>query len=198
MGKSAWGEEAAATAGGDPPPVPTRQAPDAPPAEFVHLRHQPAWPGPGARELIVACPTMRSGVNLARIVRAAGCCGVRRMIVAGSMRIDPKVARDALEQIQIARHRTLLPVLRKLRAEGYRLVGLEQAQGSVSIYDYRFPRRAVLLIGHERLGITPDLLPRLDEVVEIPIFGRPQAHNAATAAAIAMHEYCRQWGAEAG
>ncbi len=137
---------------------------------------------------------MRSGVNLARIVRAAGCCGVRRMIVAGKVRIDPKIARDALEQIRIDCHRTLPPVLMKLRTRDYRLVGLEQASGSASIYDYRFPRQAVLVIGHERLGMTPELLRLLDDVVEIPVFGRPHAHNAATAAAIAMYEYCRQWG----
>ena len=41
--------------------------------------------------------------------------------------------------------------------------------------------------------VHPDILKKLDRVVEIPVYGLPYAHNAATAAAIAMYEYCRQY-----
>ena len=162
--------------------------------DFVHQRHKPACAEPGAAELILACPPMHSNVNLSRIVRAAGCSGVRKMITSGKLRVDAKIARDAIEQIQIESHRSLGPVLRRLRSEGYALVGLEQATNSRCLYDFPFPRRTVLVIGHERLGITDDILQLLDHVVEIPIYGRPHAHNAATAASIAVYEYCRQHG----
>jgi tRNA G18 (ribose-2'-O)-methylase SpoU len=33
----------------------------------------------------------------------------------------------------------------------------------------------------------------LDRVVEIPVYGMPYSHNAATAAAMALYEYCRQY-----
>ncbi len=164
---------------------------------FVHQRHKQPSAGPGAADLILACPPMHSQVNLSRVVRAAGCCGVQRMIVTGKQKLDAKIARDAIDQIRIESHRSLGPVLERLKSQGYALVGLEQTTGSQCLYEFRFPRRSVLVIGHERLGITDDLLQILDYVVEIPIYGRPLAHNAATATAIALYEYCRQHGSAA-
>ncbi len=155
------------------------------------VRHQPPQPG-GADDLVIACPPLRSQVNLARIVRLAGCCGVREMIVTGQTRIDPKVARDALEQVRIHRHRSLLPVLLKWRRRGYPLVGLEQTTQSVPLPQFRFPRPCLLVVGHERLGVEPEILRELDAAVEIPVFGRPSSYNVATATAIAVYEYCRQ------
>ncbi|MCA9227721.1 MAG: hypothetical protein KDA47_19005, partial [Planctomycetales bacterium] len=68
----------------------------------------------------------------------------------------------------------------------------EQTTNSQCLYDYRYESRSVLVIGHERQGLTEDVLLLLDDVIEIPVYGLPHAHNAATAAAIALYEYCRQ------
>jgi tRNA G18 (ribose-2'-O)-methylase SpoU len=162
--------------------------------DFTHVRHKPPLDGPGARDLVLACPPMRSNVNVSRIVRAAGCCGVRRMIVCGKVKVDPKIARDALGQVALERHRSLAPVLRRLKSEGYQLVGLEQTTDSPSLADFRFQPRTVLVVGHERLGIADEVLKTLDAVVEIPVYGLPHSFNAATATAIALYEYCRQCG----
>ena len=162
--------------------------------DFVHQRHKPPLELPGARELILACPKLRTNVNLARIVRAAGCCGVRRMIVCGKPKIDREIARDALDQIVLEHHHSLAPVLRELKSQGHALVGLEQASRSQCLYEFPFPVRSVLVIGHERLGITEDVLALLDHVVEIPVYGLPLAYNVATATSMALYEYCRQRG----
>ena len=47
--------------------------------------------------------------------------------------------------------------------------------------------------GNERTGLTEDILKMLDDVVEIPVYGMPHSFNAATAASMAMYEYCRQF-----
>ena len=161
---------------------------------FSHQRHKPAADLPGARELVVACPPMRSNVNLSRIVRAAGCCGVTRMIVCGRPKIDRKIARDAADQVEIEYRSSLPPVLKKLKEDGYQLVGLEQATNSQSLYEFPFVPRTVLVVGHERLGIEDGVLNLLDFVVEIPVYGKPLSYNAATATSIALYEYCRQCG----
>lgn len=166
-------------------------------SEFIHLRHKSPVELPGARELVLACPPMQSSVNLARIVRSAGCFGVRRMIVCGRPKIDRSIARDAVDYVQLEQHRTLPHVLERLKADGYELVGLEQTTHSQCIYDFRFQPRTALVIGHERQGITEEILKLLDRVVEIPIYGLPHALNAATATSIALYEYCRQCGGKA-
>lgn len=162
-------------------------------SDFVQQRHKQLVPLERPRELIVACPPMRSNVNLSRIVRTASCCGVRRMVCCGNARVIGKIARETGDSIEVEVHRTLAPVLRRLKDEGYRAIGLEQASHSHVIYDYAFARRSVLVIGNERCGVEDEVLKLLDDVVEIPVYGLPYAHNAATATAMALYEYCRQY-----
>ena len=161
--------------------------------EFIHQRHKRPTALARPRELIVACPVMRSNVNLARIVRVASCSGVRRLIACGKPKIDPKIARDGAEQIEIETRRTLPPVLKKLKSDGYQLVGLEQTANSENLHAFYFERRTVLVIGHERLGLNEKVLAMLDHVIEIPVYGLPYSYNVATATAMALYEYCRQF-----
>ncbi|MCA9189215.1 MAG: TrmH family RNA methyltransferase [Pirellulaceae bacterium] len=161
--------------------------------DFQHVRHKPPRVLERPRELMVALPPMQSNVNVSRIVRAAGCCGVTHIIACGHPKIDYKIARDGADEVRIEVHRTLPPVLQRLKTEGYCLVGLEQTTGSQLIYEYAFPQRCCLVVGHERHGITDDVLKMLDAVVEIPVYSLPYSHNAATATAIALYEFCRQY-----
>jgi tRNA G18 (ribose-2'-O)-methylase SpoU len=159
----------------------------------LQQRHKPPAALDRPRELIVACPPMRSHVNLSRIVRAAGCWGVQKVIGCGNAKVVGKIARDACETMEIEVHRTLPPVLKRLRDDGYQLVGLEQTSNSESIFDFHFERRTVLVIGNERSGIEEEILRMLDRIVEIPVYGLPYAHNAATATVMTIYEYCRQF-----
>lgn len=160
---------------------------------FEHLRHKPPTELKREREIVIAMPPMRSNINVSRIVRAAGVSGIRKVIACGSPKLDRKIARDGAEEVSVETPRTLIPVLKKLRADGFQLIGLEQATNSQSLYEFQFPRKAVLVIGHERNGISPEELLLMDAVVEIPVYGLPYSHNAATSACIAMYEYCRQF-----
>ena len=160
---------------------------------FEHQRHKPPRALAQPRELLVVCAPLRSNVNLSRIVRAASCCGLQRMVCTGQAKLDRRIARDGAETITIEVHRTLPPVLRKLRTDGYRLVGLEQTTDSRDLHRYQFVRRTALVVGNERTGLTPELLALLDDVVEIPVWGMPFSYNVATATAMTLYEYCRQW-----
>ena len=161
--------------------------------EFEHLRHKPPHSLDRERELVIVCAPMRSNVNLSRIAREAGCCGVTRLVCTGTAKLDRKIARDGADTVQLEIHRTLAPVLDKLRADGFRLVGLEQTTNSRNLHEFEFARRTALVIGNERSGLTVDILTMLDDVVEIPVWGLPYSYNVATATAMALYEYCRQF-----
>jgi tRNA G18 (ribose-2'-O)-methylase SpoU len=162
-------------------------------AMFEHQRHKPPTPLARPREIVVVCAPLRSNVNLSRIVRVAGCCGIDRVIATGAAKVIAKIARDGADTVIVEPHRTLSPVLEKLRQEGYRLIGLEQASGAQSLHTYSFVRRTALVLGNERTGLTEDVLRLLDDAVEIPVWGMPYSYNVATAAAMALYEYCRQF-----
>ena len=161
--------------------------------ERHHQRHKPPRALAAPRNLVVVCAPLRSNINLSRIARTAGCCGITRLISIGTARIDPKIARDAAEHITLETHRTLSPVVDRLGAEGYRLVGLEQTNDSKNIHQYPFESKTALVVGNERLGLEEDILAKLDDIVEIPVWGLPFSYNVATATAMALYEYCRQF-----
>ena len=160
---------------------------------FEHLRHKPPDRPARSRQLVVACAAMRSHVNLSHIVRSCGCFGIGRVIACGHAKIDERIARDGAESVVLEVHRTLPPVLDRLRAEGHEIVGLEQATGSESLFTFTFAPRTVIVVGNERTGLEQPELDRLDRVAEIPMAGMPHSLNAATTAAIAIYEYCRQF-----
>ena len=159
----------------------------------LQVRQKPLRSLAQPREIIVALPPMKSHVNLSRILRAAGCFGITRVIACGNASVVSKIARDADESVTVEIRRTLPPVLKKLRTEGYRLIALEQTDNSHCIYDYKFVRKCVLVIGNEKLGVEEEVLHMVDDVVEIPTYGLPYAQNAASSAIIGMYEFCRQF-----
>ncbi|MEO1912887.1 MAG: TrmH family RNA methyltransferase, partial [Myxococcales bacterium] len=136
---------------------------------------------------------MRSNVNISAIARTASACAVKRLILCGNAKLISKIARDGADALEVDIHRTLPPVLRAYREQGYRIVGLEQTTHSQNLHHYTFNERTVIVIGNERLGLQADVLAELDDVVEIPVWGMPHSYNAASATAMALYEYCRQF-----
>src|SRR5262245_8905163 len=142
---------------------------------FEQERHKPPSPLDRPRELVIACAPLRSNVNLSHIIRLAACAGIDRLVCRGNARVVDKIARDGSDTVQVQTHRTLPPVLKRLKLEGYQIVGLEQTSGAQSLYDFRFQRRTALVVGNERLGLTAEELAEVDRTVEIPVYGLPYA-----------------------
>ncbi|HRX82383.1 MAG TPA: TrmH family RNA methyltransferase, partial [Pirellulaceae bacterium] len=153
--------------------------------DFVHQRHKPPTSLERPRDLVLVCAPLRSNINLSRIVRTASCCGVSRLIACGPSKIDTKVSRVTSDEFPIEKHRSLPPVLKALRGEGYQLVGLEQTTNSQNLHQFSFVHKTAIVVGNERLGLTEDALVLLDHVVEIPVYGLPYSYNVATATTMA-------------
>lgn len=163
------------------------------PHRILHLRQKPFAQLPTDCSLVVAVPRMRSRVNLSRIVRAAGCSGVKKLIVEGNQKIDPEIARDAATTVNIENRNSLAPAVARIKKSGFQIVALEQTNQSIWIHEHRFRPDSVLVLGHERNGIDQSLLDLADVAVEIPVFGLPYSFNVATAAALGMYEFNRQF-----
>ena len=161
--------------------------------KFEHIRQKPPRTLLNERSLLIACSPLRSHVNLSTIIRTAGCCGVREVIATGNVKLISRIARDGAENVMLTTRNSLPPVLRKLRDDGYSLVGLEQTTNSTQLSDYMFEGKTALVVGAEREGLSDSCLALLDAVVEIPVWGMPFSYNVATATSMAMYEYCRQF-----
>lgn len=161
--------------------------------QFEHVRHLPPNELLRPREIVLVVSPLRSSVNLSRLVRLAGCSGIKRIIHCGKGKVDPNIARDAAEYVEVETRRSLTPILKRLKEEGFSLVGLEQTTNSNLLYDFSFERKTALVIGSEREGLSQEALNELNSVVEIPVYGPPASYNVVTASTMAVYEYCRQF-----
>lgn len=85
-----------------------------------------------------------------------------------------------------------LPEVARLKEEGYRVVVLEQAEGSVPLAEADLRGPLCLVFGHERLGVEPELLELADLVLELPVWGMANSINVAMALGIVGYEAARQ------
>jgi len=138
--------------------------------------------------------------NVGAIIRTAAAFRVDDVWLAGHTPEpeDTKVGKTALgTQRYLTFHRvdTTIAAIGAARAEGYRVVGLELADGAAPLHELVPTPSTCLVVGHEDRGCGPATLAACDEVAFLPLLGKVGSLNVATAASIALYELRRQaWG----
>ncbi|KAJ3341066.1 hypothetical protein HDU93_005698 [Gonapodya sp. JEL0774] len=90
-------------------------------------------------------------------------------------------------------NRNDLPVfLNSKKHDGYTIVGVEQAEGSVMLSEISFPERVILVLGKEKGGIPPTILMLCDILIEIPQFGITRSLNVHVSGSLVIWEFLRQ------
>lgn len=81
-------------------------------------------------------------------------------------------------------------LLDQLKADGFTVCAVEQAQAAVSLPGFVPPDKVALIVGREVEGIEAEILALAHTILEIPMFGSKESFNVTQAAAIAMY-HCR-------
>ena len=83
----------------------------------------------------------------------------------------------------------MLEVVRELKAEGYAIASLEQAEGSTSIENYKWQNgdKLALVLGNEVLGVDQKVVDESDVCLEIPMFGTKHSFNVSVSVGIALY-----------
>ena len=112
---------------------------------------------------------------------------------------DAKVAKTALgTQRYLTFHRadTTIAAIDAARELGYRVVGLELADGASPLHELTPTASTCLVVGHEDRGCSSATLAACDQVAFLPLLGKVGSLNVATAASIALYELRRQCWAD--
>lgn len=98
-----------------------------------------------------------------------------------------KTALGAENTVRWSHDMDVMRLLSELQRSGYRVAALEQAPRSIALPEYAPAAKVALLIGREVEGIDPALLTKVDDIIEIPMYGQKESFNVAQATAVALY-----------
>ncbi|WP_010532705.1 TrmH family RNA methyltransferase [Brachybacterium squillarum] len=146
-------------------------------------------------ELHVAIENLEHDANIGSIVRTANAFAVGAFHIVGRRRWNRRGAMVTDRYQHEIHHPDAAALVAWAREQGRPLVAVDLVEGALPIEHVTLPRDAVLVMGQEGPGLSPELVAAADLVVGITQFGSTRSINVAAAAAIAMHTWVRQHAA---
>ncbi len=139
---------------------------------------------------VVIAHNIRSLHNVGSIFRSAEGAGVDKIYLTGYTGTPPrkeisKVALGSEEIIPWQSTKNIGALVKKLKAEGYQIVSLEQDPRAVDIHTFKPALKVALIVGNEVLGVSKQLRDQSDVIVEIPMLGSRKSLNVSVAFGIA-------------
>ncbi|WP_036313888.1 TrmH family RNA methyltransferase [Microbacterium oleivorans] len=144
-------------------------------------------------KLIVICEEVRDPGNLGTIIRAADAVGADAVILTGRTvdPFNPKVVRattGSLFHLPVAVGIELADAAGRARSAGLRIVAADV--GGEDFVDHRgtLAEPTAWVFGNEARGLDDDALALVDLSLRLPIYGRAESLNLATAASVCLYE----------
>lgn len=149
----------------------------------------------GEPPLIVICDGVTDPYNLGAIIRCAECCGAHGLIIpkrraVGLTPLVTKASAGAMEHLAVARVSNIASTVSALKERGIWVFAAET--GGRDLYETDFRGPCAIVLGSEGEGVSQIVRKNCDAVVSIPLYGKVNSFNVATAAAIVLAEAAHQ------
>lgn len=172
-----------------------RRAPGVHNGFAAELAPAAAAPAGGDPDLVVLLEDVQDPRNLGALLRVCEAAGVGRVLVRdrGSAPLSPattKAAAGAVEWQAVDRVPNTAAALRRLKEAGYWIHGA--AVGGELPWEVDLTGKVVLCLGGEAGGLRAHTRELCDRLVGLPMLGRVESLNVATAAAALLYEALRQ------
>lgn len=145
-------------------------------------------------QLFVIAHNIRSLHNVGSIFRTCDSFGVNKIYLTGytGSPPDPKISKVALgadDFVPWEKSKSLLRIIKKLRADRVRVIALENnvALKTVLLSKYKPKFPLALILGEETKGHTKKILDLVDDIIEIPMYGQKESLNVSVACGVALY-----------
>lgn len=142
-------------------------------------------------DLAIATIYLDKDINLGGIIRTANASAVKEVVIVGRRKINWAGATSAKRGTKITRIGTLEEFLDYAEEKNYHLCALEISPDAKNLFDFRYPKNPVIVVGNEGKGLPKRLL-ELSEIIKIPQYGDVECLNVATSLAIAVFDWIRK------
>jgi len=136
---------------------------------------------------------IRSLYNVGAIFRTSDGILAEKIYLCGMTGIPPrreieKTSLGACEVVPWEYRENALSVIKELKSKGVQIIALELTHNSENYADAKFKFPCALIVGHEINGVTDDIMQHVDKAIDIPMLGRANSLNVATAFGIASYQ----------
>ena len=149
--------------------------------------------------VVVVLDNVRSAQNVGSFFRTADAFGISHIALCGISCTPPnreihKTALGSEQSVAWSYHPTTLECIAQLRQEGYRIVAVEQIEGSTMLNSLRAEadQKYALIFGNEVDGVDQAVADVVDGAIEIPQVGIKHSLNVSVSAGVLMWEMFRQ------
>ena len=147
---------------------------------------------------VIVLDNVRSHHNVGSIFRTSDAFRIKKICLCGITAKPPhrdiqKTALGATETVDWSYYVTTEEAVDLLKAEGYMIYAVEQAEGSETLQNVKTEpgQKYALVFGHEVNGVDQNILNRCDSCIEIPQFGTKHSFNIAVSVGIVLWELNR-------
>jgi 23S rRNA (guanosine2251-2'-O)-methyltransferase len=148
---------------------------------------------------IIILDNVRSNSNVGSVFRTADAFLTEAIYLCGITARPPhreiqKTALGATESVEWKYFQETIEAVRELKDKGYKIIGIEQVEGSVELQDVILEndKKYAVIFGHEVNGVDQKVINACDYCVEIPQFGTKHSFNISVSAGIVMWEFSQK------
>ncbi|MCC8427051.1 RNA methyltransferase [Mucilaginibacter sp. UR6-11] len=144
----------------------------------------------------VVLDSVRSMHNIGSIFRTSDGFAVNQICLCGITAQPPhreieKTALGATLSVNWSYHKDAVDAVNQLRADGYRIIAIEQAENSIMLNEFTPDKNAkyALIFGNEVNGVSDEVMQIIDTCIEIPQFGTKHSFNIVVSAGIVLWDF---------
>jgi 23S rRNA (guanosine2251-2'-O)-methyltransferase len=150
--------------------------------------------------IIVVLDNIRSLHNVGSIFRTSDAFRLEAVYLCGITSTPPhkeihKTALGAEDSVEWYYFNETTDAVKKLKQEGYLLIGIEQVEGSTGLNTF-YPdtkSKYAVIFGNEVKGVDQKVIDQCELCLEIPQFGTKHSFNVSVTAGIVLWELSKKW-----
>lgn len=146
-------------------------------------------------KIIVILDHLEDPHNFGAIIRTCEAAGINSIVIPKdrSVKVNATVMKTSagtLENVNISVVSNLVNVIKKLKKNGFWIIGTDMEGTDYKNIDYT--GKIALVIGNEGKGISKLVEENCDFIAKIPMYGTVNSLNASVAAALVIYEAVRK------
>lgn len=147
---------------------------------------------PQGYDLVALLQSVEYPANVGSCFRLADGAGLTELVLSGITPTPPNATIDRVGRFKSSRvpwryEKDPQTAVSEIKESGYHMVAVELCDGAVPYYEYEYPQKTCLVVGHEDHGVTRATLELCDAAVFLPMYGKGLSLNVHVALSIVAY-----------